>query len=85
MFTKADMTDLSAIDYKENVRRVIRRRLKELGIKVPKSKAGRHEKFNVSMSRRFFSLQARVFHVLDQSVCLLTHTTTLFGLKASQV
>ena len=32
------MTDLSAIDYKESVRRVVRRRLKELGIKVPKSK-----------------------------------------------
>ena len=32
------MTDLSAIDYKDAVRAVVRRRLKEIGIKVPKIK-----------------------------------------------
>ena len=32
------MTDLSAVDYKDAVRAVVRRRLKEIGIKVPKIK-----------------------------------------------
>lgn len=32
------MTDLSTIDYKDGVRAVVRRRLKEIGIKVPKIK-----------------------------------------------
>ena len=32
------MTDLFAIDYKDAVRAVVRRRLKEIGIKVPKIK-----------------------------------------------
>ncbi len=32
------MTDLSTIDHKDAVRAVVRRRLKEIGIKVPKIK-----------------------------------------------
>lgn len=32
------MTDFSAVDYKDAVRTVVRRRLKEMGIKVPKIK-----------------------------------------------
>ena len=32
------MTDLCTVDYKDAVRAVVRRRLKEIGIKVPKTK-----------------------------------------------
>lgn len=40
------MKDLSSIDFKDNVRFVVRRYLKTLGIKVPKQKSG---KIQVSM------------------------------------
>lgn len=35
------MKDLSAIDFKDNVRYVVRRYLKTLGIKVPKQKSSK--------------------------------------------
>lgn len=35
------MKDLSSIDFKDNVRFVIRRYLKTMGIKVPKQKSGK--------------------------------------------
>jgi len=35
------MKDLSSIDFKDNVRFVVRRYLKTLGIKVPKQKGGK--------------------------------------------
>ena len=35
------MKDLSSIDFKDNVRFVIRRYLKTMGLKVPKQKSGK--------------------------------------------
>lgn len=60
------MKDLSSIDFKDNVRFVIRRYLKTMGIKVPKQKSGKIQVsvFNDRRSRIFIFLNV-MFVFLD--------------------
>lgn len=70
------MKDLSAIDFKDNVRYVVRRYLKTLGIKVPKQKSSKSQvshlrsnamicELNASNQIHSFFLQYQVLTVIS--------------------
>lgn len=59
------MKDLASIDFKDNVRFVVRRYLKTMGIKVPKQKS-------VKIQVREFDGRVKIFIIIFASIPLLT-------------